>query len=412
VGARAPDARAQTPVSDFAKYGRRTAIVNAVSPTENFAGAVDLAPEAKSTPRLSAKKIVLAGLTVAALGGAANYGRYWWTDGRFMQSTDDAYVGGDVTVIAPKVAGFIGEVVIEDNQSVRAGDLLVRLDDRDFRAALDSADATVAAQKAALANLDATRKLQEAVVDQATAEIAAAEAEVARARFDYDRYNTLSAVEFASKQRFQQADADYKKALAADKKARATLAAARQQIAVIETQKLQARAALDQASAQRAIAALNLSYTEIRAPIDGVVGNRAARAGAYATAGAALLSLAPASGLWIDANFKESQLAGMRKGQKATIVADVAPGETLTGRVASIAPATGAQFSVLPAENATGNFTKIVQRVPVRIRLDGDAATLGKLRPGLSVTAEVDQRGGDAPQPAPTRPGPTAQAVR
>jgi membrane fusion protein (multidrug efflux system) len=345
------------------------------------------------------------------LAGVAGYGHYWWTTGRFIQSTDDAYIGGDVTVIAPKVAGFIGEVAIEDNQSVRAGDLLLRLDDRDFRAALDSADATVAAQKAALANLDATRKLQEAVVDQAAAEIAAAEAEVARARFDYDRYNQLSAAEFASKQRFQQADADYKKAVAAEKRTRAAFAAARQQIEVIETQKAQGRAALDQAAAQRAIAALNLSYTEIRAPIDGVVGNRAARAGAYATVGAALMSLAPANGLWVDANFKESQLAGMRKGQKVTIVADVAPGEKITGIVASLAPATGSQFSVLPAENATGNFTKIVQRVPVRIRLDGDAATLGKLRPGLSVTAEVDQRGGETQQP-PTRLGSTAQAVR
>jgi membrane fusion protein (multidrug efflux system) len=220
-------------------------------------------------------------------------------------------------------------------------------------------------------------------------------------------------VQFASKQRFQQADADYKKAVAADKKARAALAAAQQQIEVIETQKAQAKAALDQTLAQRAIAALNLSYTEIRAPIGGVVGNRAARAGAYATVGAALISLAPASGLWIDANFKESQLAKMRKGQSVTIVADVLPGETITGRVASIAPATGAQFSVLPPENATGNFTKIVQRVPVRIRLDGDAATLGKLRPGLSVTAEVDQRGGaELKENETARGGVTTQAAR
>jgi membrane fusion protein, multidrug efflux system len=369
--------------------------MNAVGPAENFAVAEDLMPVASKKPRLSARKAILAALAVSALAGAAYYGRYWWTAGRFMQSTDDAYVGGDVTVIAPKVAGFITDVAIEDNQSVRAGDLLVRLDDRDFRAALDSAEAAVAAQKAALANLDATQKLQEAIVDQAAAEIGAAEAEVLRSRFDYDRYNQLSAVQFASKQRFQQADADYKKAVATDKRARAALAAARQQIEVIETQKAQAKAALDQAAAQRVIAALNLSHTEIRAPIDGVVGNRAARAGAYATIGAALISLAPANGLWIDANFKESQLANMRKGQRVTIVADVLPGETITGRVASIAPATGAQFSVLPPENATGNFTKIVQRVPVRIRLDGDAATLGKLRPGLSVTAEVDQRGGD-----------------
>nr|WP_276556836.1 HlyD family secretion protein [Rhodoblastus acidophilus] len=330
-----------------------------------------------------------------ALAAALNYGHYWWTAGRFMQATDDAYVGGDVTVIAPKVAGFISAVAIEDNQSVRAGDLLIRIDDRDFRAALDSAGAMVAAQKASLANLDATRKLQEALVDQAAADISAAEAEVARTRFDYDRYDRLSAAQFASKQRFQQADADHKKALAAGSRARAALNAARRQIAVIETQKAQAGAALDQALAQQKIAALNLSYTEIRAPIDGIVGNRAARAGAYAPVGATLISLVPASGLWVDANFKESQLAHMRGGQRATIIADVAPGEILTGRVVSMAPATGAQFSVLPPENVTGNFTKIVQRVPVRIRLDGDAAIHGRLRPGLSVTAEVDQRAGD-----------------
>jgi membrane fusion protein (multidrug efflux system) len=369
--------------------------VTAASPTETVAVPGDALPEAEARPRLSTKKSLLAALAVSALAGAASYGHYWWTAGRFMQETDDAYIGGDVTAIAPKVAGLIGEVAIEDNQSVRAGDLLVRLDDRDFRAALDSAEALVAAQNAALANFDATRKWQEAVVDQAAAEIAAAEAEVARARFDYDRYSQLSAAQFASKQRFQQADADHKKALAAESRARAAFAAARQQVEVIETQKAQVRAALDQASAQRAIAALNLSYTEIRAPIDGVIGNRAARAGAYASAGAVLLSLAPAGGLWVDANFKESQLAHMRKGQRATILADAAPGETLTGSVASIAPATGAQFSVLPPENATGNFTRIVQRVPVRIRLDGDAATLGKLRPGLSVTVEVDQRDGE-----------------
>ncbi len=397
--------------------------MNATSLPENFAGAQELTLEAqestqaKAWPRLSVKKAITAALVVSALSAGALYGRHWWVTGRFMQATDDAYIGGDVTIIAPKIAGFISEVAIEDNQSVRAGDLLVRLDDRDFRAALDSADASVAAQKAALANLDATRKLQEAVVDQAAAEIAAAEAEVARARFDYDRYNQLSAAQFASKQRFQQADADHKKAVAAERRARAAFAAARQQIEVIETQKAQGRAALDQAVAQREITALNLSYTEIRAPIDGVVGNRAARAGAYATVGAALISLVPASGLWVDANFKESQLAGMRKGQTATIFADVLPGETITGRVASIAPATGAQFSVLPPENATGNFTKIVQRVPVRIRLDGDAATLGKLRPGLSVTAEVEQRSGEAMQQDRTRQdttrfGSTAQTVR
>jgi membrane fusion protein, multidrug efflux system len=206
------------------------------------------------------------------------------------------------------------------------------------------------------------------------------------------RYSRLASDQYASLQRFQQADADNKKAIAAVEKARAALDAARRRIDVIDTQKQQTRAALDQAIAERDLARLNLGYTELRAPIDGVVGNRSARNGAYAVVGAQLVSLVPAHGLWVDANFKESQLAHIRAGLPASIEADVLPGHVFHGHVASLAPATGAQFSVLPPENATGNFTKIVQRVPVRIQLDDGASTLGNLRPGLSVTAAVDER--------------------
>jgi membrane fusion protein (multidrug efflux system) len=347
-------------------------------------------PKAKA--KLPLKKLVLATVVIAVLTGGGFYGHYWWITGRFIESTDDAYVGGDVTTIAPKVAGFIDEVAVVDNQSVEAGALLVRLDDRDYRAALVRAEATVEAQQAALANLDASRHLQEAMIAQAQADVPASDAEVARARFDFDRYHELSSSNYASQQRFQQADADYKKALAAGQKARAALDAAKRQIDVIDTQKRQTQAALDQAVADRDIARLNLSYTELRAPIAGVVGNRSARSGAYATVGAALISLVPATGLWVDANFKENQLAKMQPGQRVSIAADVLPGAMFTGHVTGLAPATGAQFSVLPPENATGNFTKIVQRVSVRIQLDGDAGTLGRLRPGLSVTAAVDQR--------------------
>ncbi len=342
--------------------------------------------------RRALRQLAIAGAVPLVALTAAWYGHQWWTVGRFIESTDDAYVGGDITVIAPKVAGFISAVAVTDNQAVHAGDLLLKLDDRDYRAALDRATAAVAAQQAALANLDASRRLQEAMVAEATAGIAAADAEVARSEFDLVRYRRLASNEFASIQRLQQADAAHKQAVAAADKARATLAAAERQLEVIDTQKQAAQAALAEAVAGREIAALNLSYTELRAPIDGVVGNRSAHAGAFASVGAQLMSLVPARGLWIDANFKESQLALMQPGQPAAIVADVLPGEVFSGHVASLAPATGTQFSLLPAENATGNFTKIVQRVPVRILLDGDADTLGRLRPGLSVTASVDQR--------------------
>jgi membrane fusion protein (multidrug efflux system) len=323
---------------------------------------------------------------------AAGYGYRWWQVGRFLESTDDAYVGGEVTVIAPKVAGLIALVPVGDNQAVRKGDLLVRLDDRDYRAALDKARAAVAAREASLANLDAESRLQQSVIAQALSEVTASDAEVDRAQFDATRYRQLAADRFASAQRFQQADADHKKARAAADKARAAVEAARDRLAVIDTKKDEMRAALAQALADRSLAELNLGYTELRAPFDGVIGNRAARAGSYATIGAHLLSVVPATGLWIDANFKESQLAAMRPGMPVSVTADVLPGESFAGHVVSLAPATGAQFSVLPPENATGNFTKIVQRVPVRIALDEGGAVLGRLRPGLSVWVEVDQR--------------------
>jgi len=355
--------------------------------------AANAAPKVR---RLSRKRLLLSAVILLAGAGAAKYGYDYWTVGRFIESTDDAFVGGDITVIAPKVAGFVTEVAVADNQVVHAGDLLVRLDDRDYRAALAKADAAVAAQQAALANLDATRRLREAMVAQARAEIAAAAAEVARTHSDVARYRQLASAQFVSQQRLQQADADHKKGIAAADRSRAALDAAERQLAVIDTGKQQVRAALAEAEAGRDLALLNLGHTELRAPVDGVVGNRSARVGAYATTGAQLLSVVPARGLWVDANFKESQLAHIRPGLPVTVTADVLPGESFHGHVVSLAPATGAQFSVLPAENATGNFTKIVQRVPVRIRLDGDAARLGRLRPGLSVVAAVDRHPGNA----------------
>ncbi|MDB5401382.1 MAG: hemolysin, partial [Rhodopila sp.] len=325
--------------------------------------------------------------------GAVWYGYDYWTVGRFIESTDDAYVGGDISVIAPKVSGFIAEVAVIDNQPVHQGDLLIRLDDRDYRAAVAKGEAVVAGQQATLANLDATRRLQDAVIRQAQAGIASADAGTVRARDDRARFETLSKTAAASVQSFQKADADFKQAVAGGDKARAALDAAQQQLAVIDTQKQQTRAALDAAVVDRDTARLNLGYTELRAPFDGVVGNRSARVGAFAGVGSQLIAIVPARGLWVDANFKENQLAKMQAGEAATIYADVLPDVTFRGHVASLSPATGAQFSVLPPENATGNFTKIVQRVPVRILLDGDASVLGRLRPGLSVTAGVDMRG-------------------
>ncbi|MDH0749764.1 HlyD family secretion protein [Pseudomonas sp. GD03842] len=358
-------------------------------------------PAAGAAPRKSArgKRLMLLALGVAAVVGAVAFGLHWWTTGRFLESTDDAYVGGDVTVIAPKVPGYITELKVVDNQFVHAGDLLLKIDDRDYQAALKKAEGAVAAETALLANLDATEQLQHAVVSQAKAGVDAANAETVRSRDDQVRYQVLSGRSAVSIESFQRADATYKTAQANSAKAQASLLASQRQLDVIATQKQQARAALEQAKAERDLAQLNVGYTELRAPVDGVIGNRRARVGAYAAAGAQLIAVVPAEGLWVDANFKEDQLARMEPGQAVTIEADVLPGQVFHGHLNSLAPATGSQFSVLPPENATGNFTKIVQRVPVRVYLDGEDGRLGKLRPGLSVIAQVDTRRQNADNP-------------
>jgi membrane fusion protein, multidrug efflux system len=357
--------------------------------------AVTFAPDIakpKTTLKLDLRRVLTAGIVAILSVSAGFYGYDWLTTGRFTESTNDAYVGGEVTIVAPKVAGFVARVAVTDNQAVHTGDLLVKLDDRDYRAALAKAEAAVNAAQAAIANYDATSSLQESLIKQAQADVIASNAEVERSREDQDRYHKLAAIGGVSIQGVQKADADYKEAVASESKAEATVTAAQRQLAVIASEKRAAEAALGQAIADRDIARLNLSYTELRAPIDGTVANRSARAGAYATIGSELLAIVPARGLWVDANFKESQIADLHPGQPVSVKADALPGEAVRGRVVSLAPATGAQFSVLPPENATGNFTKIVQRVPIRILLEGDASQLGRLRPGLSVTVDVNTR--------------------
>lgn len=362
--------------------------------------------------RAMSRRVALRGVAVVAALAVLGYGVYWWTTARYLESTDDAYVGGDVTMLAPKVPGYIAQVLVTDNQSVKTGDVLVRLDDRDYRAALAKAEGAVAAQQALLANLDATARLQTAVIAQARASVAAVAADARRAHDDQVRYQDLVAKSAVSVQSAQKADADYKQVVAYRDRAEAGAVAAQRQLDVIAAQKRQAQAALAQAVAERDIARLNLEDTVLRAPVDGTVGNRRARVGAYAPAGTQLLSVVPAHGLWVDANFKEGQLARLRPGMPVRIEADVLPGRVFHGRVASLAPATGAQFSVLPPENATGNFTKIVQRVPVRVQLDDADARLGTLRPGLSVTAEVDSRAGGRDESAPpAKPAKPAKPV-
>ncbi len=343
----------------------------------------------KTLPR---RHLAIIGGGLLLLLAALWFGIHWFTTSRFIESTDDAYVGGDITTIAPKINGIIAQIAITDNQTVHARDLLVKIDDRDFIAAAQKAQAAVAGDEAALANLAATRTLQLSLIAEAQAQTAASAAQTDLAASNQTRYRRLAASNAGSVQDSQTADATWQEAKANQTKSAAALTAAQAQLAVIDTQTQATQAALAGAQADLAAAKLNLGYTQILSPIDGVVGNRSAHLGAYASAGDPLVSIVPLHGLWVDANFKEDQLAAIRPGEPVTIRADINPDLKITGHVASIAPASGAVFSILPAENATGNFTKIVQRVPVKILLNLNNDLIGKLRPGMSVEPDIDTR--------------------
>jgi membrane fusion protein (multidrug efflux system) len=350
-----------------------------------------VAANTSSRRRLS-RRLAYAGLGAVALLGTAAYGNHWWNVARFVETTDDAYVGGDVTPIAPHIPGFIQQILVVDNQYVKAGQPLVRLDPNDYEAALNHAKAVLQARGATVANLQAKRVLQRAVISGAEADLVARQAQAAFATQDAERYHTLALTAAGSRQDEQKSVAAERSAKAAVISAEATTEADRQQMIVLDMEIAVANADIAEAEADLRTAQLNLGYAEITAPVSGYVGNRYAQTGAYVSVGTNLLSVVPAHGLWVDANFKEDQIGQMKPGDPATIVADVLPGRTFHGHVQSVAPATGAVFSVIPAQNATGNFTKIVQRVPVRIALDGDGRELGLLRAGLSTTARVDTK--------------------
>ncbi|WP_322022491.1 HlyD family secretion protein [Burkholderia sp. BCC1977] len=329
-------------------------------------------------------RIAVAAVVVAVAAAALD----WLFVLRFQESTDDAYVGGDVTVLAPKVNGFVDRILVTDNQRVKAGDVLVQLDARDYDAKLAQATAEVDSARSTVAELDAKQQLQYAVIGQHAADRNASSAELTRASSDRVRYRELVKSEAVSNQIVERADADYSKADAAVARSDAALLASKRQLDVLGAQLADARARVNTALAAQRVAALNVEYTTIRSPVDGYVGNRTGRVGMLANVGVPLLTVVPASGLWVDANFKEDQLRKMRAGDRVDVALD-ASSTRLHGRVDSLAPATGATFSVLPPENATGNFTKIVQRVPVRVHLDPQPGIEQVLRPGLSAVVTV-----------------------
>ncbi len=338
-------------------------------------------------------KIWVFGAAAAAVL-ALGVGGYALSEWRWLESTDNAYVGGDIEPISAKIAGYVAEVPVTDNQTVSPGDVLVRLDRHEFEARFAQAQAAYDNATANLGNLNAQAEAQAAQIRAAEAESASAQAEARRARLDRDRFQSLARADNVSRQRLETVEADLAKATAAVSRAQAAIGAAQGQLQVIETSRPARAALVAQAQATLDLAADDLKHTEILAGQAGIVGHKSVVPGQYVRPGGVLMSVVPIMNVFVDANFKETQLTQMAPGQSVRLRIDAYPDVTLTGEVVSLAPASGALFSLLPPENATGNFTKVVQRVPVRIRFTDQGVLAGKLRPGLSVQAVVDTRTG------------------
>ncbi|MDE5443174.1 HlyD family efflux transporter periplasmic adaptor subunit [Bradyrhizobium sp. CSA207] len=328
------------------------------------------------------------GAAVALLAGTGWYGWNYWTVGRFLVSTDDAYVKADNTTIAPKVSGYLTDVLVADNEHVTAGHVLARIDDRDFRVALDQAKADVAAAQAVIEGKQAQLDVQQAVIEAAKATIDVDTATKTFASQENKRYTDLAATGYGSVQNAQAAQSRNAGAERIIQRDHANLVSALKRVDLLKAELAQAIAASAHAADLQRQAELNLGYTTITAPIDGVVGDRTLRTGQFVQAGTQLMSLVPATGAYIIANYKETQLTNVHAGQSVNVAVDMFPGQIVHGRVDSLAPASGQEFALLPPDNATGNFTKVVQRIPVKIVLDGGAPI--ELRPGMSAIPTIE----------------------
>ncbi|MGS0891712.1 HlyD family secretion protein [Burkholderia stagnalis] len=346
-----------------------------------------------TTPRNggSKRRILIIVVVLAAIVGAVWLGR-WWLVGRFIESTNDAYLQADSMTAAPKVAGYVTDVYVRDNQAVKAGDPLVKLDVRQYQVSLDQSRATVDARRADIARAEADINQQRANLEQAEAQAKVSRINAAHANDEYARYAPLAATGAETHERVADLKSTRDQALATLAANDASITAARTQIASFSAQLQQARSQLEAAQASAAQSQLDLDNTIVRSTLDGRVGDRTVRVGQYVQPGTRLLTVVPVDAIYLVANFKETQIGRMRIGQPVELHVDALPDDALSGVVDSFAPGTGAQFALLPPENATGNFTKIVQRVPVRIRIEPSERARHLLLPGLSVTADVDTR--------------------
>ena len=347
-----------------------------------------------------------AAIAVAAGGGV------WWLERQHYERTDNAFVEADKVAVAPQVDGYVAEVLVADNEAVRPGELLVRIDPAPIRARLAQAQANAAALEAGVRQVDDKARLEQAMIAQRAASLESAHAQARFARAELERYGTLAAKGWVPPQRAQSVRAANEEAAAAVSQAQATLEAERRSAESLGSSRAQTLAQLDAARAAVEQAQIDLSRTEIRSPVAGVVGARAVRLGQYVRPGGALMSIVPLAEAYVVANFKETQVARLRVGQPVEIRADAFGDKTIRGRVESFAPATGSEFALIPVENAVGNFTKIAQRLPVKIAVDRRQPYAGALRPGLSVVVRVDVRKNTGPSFAEAAAGPDQFARR
>jgi membrane fusion protein (multidrug efflux system) len=349
-----------------------------------------------ATPKPGKRSRVLIGVGALVALAAASYGTYYLLVGRFYVSTDDAYVRANATTLGARVSGHVAAILPGDNTVVRAGDVVFRIDDGDYRIAVDAARTRIATQEATIDRIGRQITALESAVLQASAQLASAEAGLKRADLDYDRQQSLSSKGFASRATFEQSEAGRDQGAAGVRAAQAAYDTATVNVDVSKAQQAEARAQLAELQTTLAKAERDLDFTSVRAPVDGTFSNRMVNSGDFVVVGQRLANVVPLDDVFIDANYKETQLKRIRPGQPVTISVDAYGHRKFAGTVDSISPAAGSVFTLLPPDNATGNFTKIVQRLPVRIRVPKDVARQNLLRAGMSVYATVDTRNGAA----------------
>jgi membrane fusion protein (multidrug efflux system) len=340
---------------------------------------------------LNKRSLIAAAAAIAIIAGGA-FGTEWWVSGRYVISTDDAYVHAHNTTLASKISGYVASIPVEDNATIHAGDVIATIDDGDYKLAADAAREKVATQQATVDRIGRQVIAQNASIDQARAQMVSAQANAKRMKLELDRQQALAAQKFASQQTLEQAQANRDQSSAAVDNAQAGIDAASANLDVLKAQQQEAARTLDEFKTALAKAERDFSFTVIRAPVDGVFSNRAVQTGDYVQTGQRIASLVPLDDVYVDANFKETQLARLQPGQPVSISVDALPDHAIAGRVESLSPASGAVFSLLPPDNATGNFTKIVQRLPVRIDVPADVAAKQVLRPGMSVVVSVNTK--------------------